>query len=236
MNKHSFSANKNLFFYDVYERHRRVAQLINLGENVLDVGGQLNALSQFCPAEKITVANLESSQERSNVTIQDGKLPFKDESFDVVCAIDVLEHIEKKKRKSFVSEILRVATKRAILSFPIDTSKHLKYEAGLAKILKEKGIDVTYLQEHVKYKLPNVKEIKDICKGLSYEISYSGILPINSALFRLFLFDPQIKFIRKLVYFFKLFFNLASNNILYTILSQKPYTENVNRAYLVIKK
>ena len=228
--------NKNFFFYDIYERHRKVGQLINQGESVLDVGGQLNALSQFCRAEKIIVANLENSQEKSNVAITGGKLPFKNESFDVVCAIDVLEHIEQKKRKDFIKNLLKIAKKRIILSFPVGTSKHLKYEAGLSKTLEARGIDVAYLKEHINYKLPSVKEIDDICKGLNYFVSYSGALPINSVLFKLFLFDPRIKFIRKLVYLFKLLFNLASNNIFFAILSQKPYTEYVNRSYLVIKK
>ena len=46
--------------YDVYERHRKVGSFIKENESVIDVGGELNHLSQFCSAKKIIVANFAS--------------------------------------------------------------------------------------------------------------------------------------------------------------------------------
>lgn len=236
MSKPSFSGKKGFFFYDSYERHRKVSELIGSSETILDVGGQLNALSQFLSGKKITVANLSGSQEESEVTIKGKKLPFKNSSFDCVCSIDVLEHIEGKDRQSFIKELLRVAGEKVVVSFPIGTSDHIEYEKKLQKHLLEKGMDVTYLKEHIKFILPSVDQIKKICSGLNYDLYYSGNILINKHLFEFFLFDPKIKFIRKSNYYSKLLLNALTNPVLFAILSNRKYSNKINRAYLVIHK
>ena len=236
MSKQSISSGKSFFFYDSYERHRKVSELIGNSQTILDVGGQLNALSQFLSGKKVTVANLSGSQEKSEVIIRGEKLPFKNNSFDCVCAIDVLEHIGGKDRQGFIRELLRVTSKKVVLSFPIGTPDHVKYEKGLQEHLAKKGMDVTYLKEHIKFILPSVEQIKKICSGLNYDLYYSGNILINKHLFKLFLFDPKIKIVRKSNYYFKLLLNSLTNKILYTILSNRKYSNKINRAYLVIHK
>ena len=46
------------------------------------------------------------------------KLPFKDSTFDVVCAFEVLEHLPFEQFETAVEEIARVAERGAILSLP----------------------------------------------------------------------------------------------------------------------
>ena len=46
--------------YDIYERHKFVGSLIENGQTVVDIGGELNLLSQFCRPAEIIVANLTS--------------------------------------------------------------------------------------------------------------------------------------------------------------------------------
>lgn len=236
MSKQSFFNNKNFFFYDSYERHRKVSELIGNCRTILDVGGQLDALSQFLGDKNITVANLSGSQEQSDVTIKGEKLPFKNDSFDCACSIDVLEHIDAKNRQGFIEELLRVAKTKVVLSFPIGTSKHIEYEKDLQKHLDAKGMDVTYLKEHIKYVLPSVEQIKKICNGLNYDLYFSGNIVINKHLFEFFLFDPKIKFVRKSNYYLKLLLNTITNPVLYAILSNRNYSDKINRAYLLIHK
>lgn len=221
--------------YDIYERHKRVGQLIDQSDTVLDVGGGLNQLSKFCRAKKITVANLKGSQEKSDVKIGKGKLPFESNSFTVVCAIDVLEHIGKKNRANFAKELLRVSSKKIILSFPIGTKQHLEYERELTDWLEGKGLDVAYLKEHTLLGLPTPEEAQSFIKVQKGEVTYSGNLKVNRLLFKIYMFSLHGK-IGKLVYFAKLIFNLFTNPILYAILSEKEFSNNVVRAYLVIKK
>jgi len=235
MNKQSFSSNKHFLFYDTYERHKKVGSLIKKGESVLDVGGAIGHLSQFSKPSEIVTANL-SGSENSDVIIRKGKLPFQNNSFDVVCAIDVLEHLPKRERPSFIKELIRVAKKRIIISFPIGTPLHKNYEKDIQKWLQSKGEDITYLKEHVKFGLPEKAEIEKVTKAQKTAMIYSGDININKFLFKLFMFDPKLKLIRKLTYYSKLTFNFVTNPIFYIVLSKRNYGNSVNRAYLIIEK
>ncbi len=235
MNKSSFSGNKRFLFYDVYERHKKIGSFIKSGETVLDVGGAANHLSQFAKPRKIVTANL-SGMESSDMIIPGDKLPFKDDSFDVVCSIDVLEHIPQNQRAQFIKELKRVAKKRIILSFPIGTPEHEAYERQTQKWLESKKKNVTYLKEHIRFHLPKEDEILKLTKNQKMAIVYSGDINVNKFLFRLFMFDPEIKFVRKIIYWAKLAFNFATNQFFYLFLSNKKYSSLVNRAYLIIEK
>lgn len=229
--------NKNLLPYDIYERHKKVGSLINIDESILDVGGQLNMLSQFCHPSKIVVANLKNSDELSNITVSNGpNLPFKNSSFSTVCAIDVLEHIPKTNRERFIYDLIRVSFDKVIISFPIGTKRHIVYEKETLIWLQSAGRDIKYLKEHVSLGLPTRQEISKITLNLNKRLFYSGNLTLNKLLFRIFIFDPNIPLIRKPIYYLKLVMNLFTNPIIYLLLSRKSYHENVVRAYLIIKK
>lgn len=222
--------------YDIYERHKKVGSLIDKNDTVLDVGGELNQLSKFTRAAKITVANLKGSQEKSDIKIEKGNLPFKNGSFGAVCAIDVLEHITKRQRAAFIKDLERVSTRVVILSFPIGTREHANYEREIANWLQRKGHDVTYLREHISLGLPTPEEVISFLKGRKGKVSYSGNLMANRLLFKIYIFDPRLKVVRKIVYLGKLIFNLFTNPALYAMLSEKELSKNVVRAYLIIYK
>ena len=223
---------KLLLPYDVYERHRKVASFIKENETVVDIGGELGHLSQFIHPKKLIVANLRNG----DVIILKDKLPFEESSFDIVCAIDVLEHIPKAKRGQFINSLLVTASKKVIMSFPIATASHTQYEKETLKWLQANGKNVEYLKEHIRFSLPTKEEVKQITAGEKVDIFYSGNLALNRILFRIFMIDPKIKFARRLIYVTKLIFNLITNQFFYLILSDKPYSDSVNRAYLIINK
>ena len=224
--------NKLFLPYDVYERHRKVASVINANQTVLDVGGELDHLSQFISPAKIIVANLISG----DVIITKDKLPFPKDSFDVVCAIDVLEHIPKSNRERFVKNLIRVSSNKVILSFPIGTRQHILYEKNLEMWLVKKKLDVVYLKEHIRFGLPTQDELLRIGKNFETKVYYSGNIRVNNILFKIFVLNPKIKLIGKFIYFLKLLFNFLTNPILYFLLINKPYSQKINRAYVVILK
>lgn len=227
----------NKFFYDSYERHKRIGSMIEDFEMVLDVGGQLSGLSRFVKNKtKIVVANVEGAQEASDVVIKKGKLPYRNGAFEVVCSIDVLEHIPKDKRKFFILELLRVASKKIVVSFPIGTIAHMKYEKDMMGWLKKNGHKVDYLEEHIRYGLPSVSEVTAIVEKKNFKIEYSGDIFVNEFLFKLFMFDPKVKYIRRAVYVLKLLFNSITNDVFYLFLAKRNFSERVNRAYLTIYK
>lgn len=224
--------NKLLLPYDVYERHKKVSEYIGSSDTVVDIGGELNHLSQFCSPKKIVVANLNTG----DVIISKNKLPFPANSFDVACSIDVLEHIPKDKRKDFIDNLIKISINKVVMSFPIGTKNHIQYEAKMQKLLESKKYDIKYLKEHIKYGLPEKDEVLKIVSSYKANLLFSGDIKVNELLFRIFIFDPRIKYIRKMVYYLKLIFNLCTNYIFYLLLSDKTYSQRSNRAYLIIYK
>src|SRR3990167_5614694 len=90
--------------YDIYSRHKIVAQLIHRSGTVLDVGGSLRELAKFLP----TQIELFSTDVIGGDVVFDGKnLPFKDRSFETVVSIDTMEHIPSKDRLEFLQELAR---------------------------------------------------------------------------------------------------------------------------------
>ncbi|MBI2594625.1 class I SAM-dependent methyltransferase, partial [Candidatus Curtissbacteria bacterium] len=198
---------KNFLPYDIYERHRKVGAFISDEDTIVDVGGELNHLSQFCNPKKLIVANLQSG----DVIVTRDNFPFPKNSFDIATAIDVLEHVPEHKRTDFIRRLLNVASKMVILSFPLGTKKHTQYEKETKRWLQKRGLDVSYLSEHIKYGLPTYQEIAKMTRGLNCQVYFSGNIFINKILFRIFMFDPKVKFASKPFYLLKLMFNFLTN-------------------------
>lgn len=224
--------NKLLLPYDIYERHKKVSGYIASSDTVVDIGGELNHLSQFCSPKKIVVANLNTG----DVIISKNRLPFPANSFDVACSIDVLEHIPKEKRKDFIENLIKISKYKVVMSFPIGTKNHIQYETKIQKLLESKKYDIQYLNEHIKYGLPEKDEVIKMIGDYKAELLFSGDIKVNELLFRIFIFDPRIKYLRKMVYYLKLIFNLGTNYIFYLLLNNKTYSQRSNRAYLIIYK
>lgn len=106
--------------------------LVGKGDSVLDVGCGLgygiNIMSIL--ADSVSGADVDSrsiehcekelrgrNPKLKDLVLYDGyNLPFKDNSFDVITSIDVIEHVDDYDR--FIKEMLRVARKSVILATP----------------------------------------------------------------------------------------------------------------------
>jgi SAM-dependent methyltransferase len=76
------------------------------------------------------------------------KLPFADDSFDVVLALDVLEHIRPADRGRALSELVRTARRRLIVACPTGPAA-LAADRRLAGRLRARGMDPPdWLLEH----------------------------------------------------------------------------------------
>ncbi len=155
-----------LLSYDLYERHHVVARLIAArgrpDMRVLDVGGRSGLLARFVSC-RVTSINVDGSGD----VFYDGEhLPFAEGAFDVVTAIDTLEHLPRYRRLEFVRECLRVSATASILAAPFGSPGHAESEAWLNRLYTAlNGAPHRYLSEHVQFGLPGLAEVQELIEG-----------------------------------------------------------------------
>ncbi len=153
--------------FDQYQRYRLVADLLRQLRadgpplRVLDVGGRTALLREFLDDARIDLVDVDPSQARGLVLGDGANLPFKDGSFDAVCAFDTLEHVPVPLRRPFVAECLRVARRWVVLAGPYQDERVAQAEELLQCFLHDKlGERHRYLDEHRQHGLPEREAVE----------------------------------------------------------------------------
>lgn len=226
----------NLFLpFDVFIRHKFISQLLKNCRSILDVGGSLKELAGFLKIDNLKTADV---QKGADIIYDGKKLPLKDNSFETIVSLDTLEHIKKNQRQDFIKELLRVAKEKVVLAAPLGTKTHIDFEKSLLnKLKREKKKIPGYLKEHVVNGLPDLEEIKDLIpRKYSWKIYFSGNLKLMDKLFRLHLFELKNPILNRFFYYLKFLINAVCNLFLYPVLINLPFSQSINRFYLVINK
>ena len=184
--------------FDQYSRYLEASKIIkkifkNKTIKILDVGGlshlwhseeTFRIINPFLPENKTFTIDLNWNNESGFIQADSLKIPFKDSSFQAVCALDILEHIEKKKRNSFLDEIFRVSSDLVILSSPFLNSTTKKAEKILKDFIKRAlGVNHAELKDHLEKGLPDFHSIFKRIKKLSRDSLYFSIGNIENWLF-----------------------------------------------------
>jgi cyclopropane fatty-acyl-phospholipid synthase-like methyltransferase len=86
-------------------------------------------------------------------------MPFADKTFDIVMSCDVLEHIPKEDRTTFIKETARVTKDLVIIAAPFNLAGVREQEISANKYYKDmQGEDHRWLLEHLLDELPNLQE------------------------------------------------------------------------------
>ena len=159
---------------DIYQRYGFLARVVDavFGGNsaaspprvrLLDVGsGPVRLTESFLPAwVDVIRTDVSAFDDPSIVPMEaDGSLPFADGSMDIVLAMDVLEHVPKPQRAGVIAECQRVAARCVFLGGPVHTTDVVAAERAFAAFAKRiSGRDITFLEEHARFGLPEIADI-----------------------------------------------------------------------------
>ncbi len=167
--------------FDQYQRYRLVADILDRlvtgpgARAVLDVGGRTGLLRRFLPACRVGLVDLEPSEEAGLILGDGAALPFRDRSFDAVCAFDTLEHVPPYRRDTFVAECARVARRYVVLAGPFQDPRVEEAEGLLLRALRDgMEIDHRYLREHRSNGLPQRARVEERLRSMGGQVKSIG--------------------------------------------------------------
>lgn len=167
--------------FDFYERYvllhpiARIFRPRGAAYKVLDVGGHTpvfwpgfpSMAACLIPDASVAVVDVAPESGLKNYIRASGlQLPFPDETFDLVCSLDTLEHLPRECRVGFLQELLRVSRDGLYIAFPFDSPSNRWAESVMVEyttvLLKE---PVPALLEHRQFGLPDRDEATAIFSG-----------------------------------------------------------------------
>jgi len=134
---------------------------------ILDIGGYKGKTKEFLLNDDVKILDVFDVTEPDYIKGDATKMTAKDNSYDIVCSLDVLEHIPKAKREAFIEEAARVSKMGFFMAAPIDNANKLISSAEMAanevfKIVN--GEDHRWLKEHIDYGIPTAQDISKLLK------------------------------------------------------------------------
>ncbi len=154
---------------------------------ILEIGSGATGITNFFPIPIIAADiyfNFKiGNQENLMIKVLSSaeKLPFLNETFDIVLSIDMFEHISTETRDTALREFFRVLklNGRIILAVPCGRVSSI-YEKMLNVIYKFfKGRDHPWLKEHISFGLPQWQELYRKIKSVDNDCSVEVIDNVN---------------------------------------------------------
>lgn len=135
-------------------------RFLNGTANILDVGSGPTGLAFVLqrPVVSVDIQFDASAIARHRppiipVKASAARLPFRDQSFDAVVSMDLMEHLPKAIRGNSIRELLRVARSLVIVGFPFGPAS-ARFDARALAEEARRGIDVGWRKEHVRQGVP----------------------------------------------------------------------------------
>jgi hypothetical protein len=135
------------------------------GPRVLDVGGHhtdfwgraRRPIAEFLPQLSTVTLDVGPNPNAGYVRGRGDALPVRDGSFDLVCAVDVLEHVPAEARPTLVREMTRASRRAVLLAAPFDHPEVERAEKFVTDFIQRTcGYDQGQLREHRERGLPDL--------------------------------------------------------------------------------
>jgi SAM-dependent methyltransferase len=139
-------------------RYDPVLQLLNETPDatVLEVGSGSEGIAYWLTGRDVTSVDPAIPGREGDAR----SLVFPERSFDVVVALDTLEHIRPEERIAVLRELVRVTRRRVILGFPTGP-RAFEVDVGLGRMLDRRGHTYPeWLDEHLRHGLPDASEVQ----------------------------------------------------------------------------
>lgn len=157
-------------------RYKNVAKEIkkfkekNKKLKILDVGGGYSPLCYLLDKKKFDLTVLDVSKEelgqlknkkdiKTIIADASEKVPFANNSFDIVASVASFEHVKAAKREKYIQELKRVAKQSVILYVQTDKIAEY-YDRKIHSFRTKIGIKDEWTEEHMKYGLPTTGQLK----------------------------------------------------------------------------
>lgn len=128
--------------------------------SVLDIGGGEGKLAFFLPDNDYCLVE-------PNVNgISGTNLPFSEDSFDIVIACHVLEHIPERQRNNFLDQLCEKAKSDVLLLNPFQDETELVNDS-LELVLEITGAG--WAKEHLDCGLPNIEYVRSYALSKGYD-------------------------------------------------------------------
>jgi GT2 family glycosyltransferase/glycosyltransferase involved in cell wall biosynthesis len=151
--------------FDQHSRYQSLAAAVRAvlpdGGTVLDVGsGRLGLLRRYLPGHRVTCVDplLAGTSEDGLLGVDFRSAGFAAGAFDLVCSVDVLEHVPAAERGDFLDAMLRIARRAVVVSAPFeDAGEAAETDARVDAAYRHKhGRGYPWLDEHHAHGLPNL--------------------------------------------------------------------------------
>ena len=146
--------------FDRASRHTLVGRAVRLltsaPASVLDVGGSGGLTGRELPGYRVTTVDTGGG---ADVKASAANLPFPDRSFDVVVALDLLEHVPAELRSTIIGELVRASRLGLVLAGPFRSDAITAAERRTMSRYREMtGRPHRWLAEHAAHGLPELDE------------------------------------------------------------------------------
>ncbi len=177
--------------FDQYQRYKTVEVITDIIKEkinrqkltILEIGANEECnLEKVLPNEEIQYSDIYLTEkmraDKRFIQVNGCNMPeIANGQYDLVIALDVLEHVPEEQRKAFMNEVSRVAKYVAIVCFPYKTAYNENAEERINSYYKMLyGEDHKWLIEHIQNGLPEIDEIISMLMedGISFKEFYHG--------------------------------------------------------------